>query len=100
MARFLYQLAFSTFATPKPMQVHVFITQNRDVESWYAAFPGSYLFKSDKLLVELQTQFTQFFGDAQFLVTYVPPNSIGGLLPESIWQWARDVTPPQISLGS
>ena len=99
MARFLYQLAFSTFSTPKPMQVHVFLTKNRDIDSWYAAFPGCYLFKSDELLIELQTQFTHFFGETQFLITYVPPNSIGGLLPESIWQWTRDVTPPQISFG-
>lgn len=100
MAKFLYQLAFSSVSSPTTAQVHIFLTQNRDVESWYAAFPGSYLFKSDRLLIELQRQFAQFFGQGHFIITYVSAGLIGGVLPEAIWQWTRQIDPPQITFGS
>jgi hypothetical protein len=98
MAKFLYQLAFNPqIASPTETQTHTFITQHRDIESWYLAFPGNYLLKSDKLLVEIHGPFLTFFGQSQFTLTYLTQGLMGGVLPQSIWQWVNQLDPPLLT---
>jgi hypothetical protein len=92
MAKFAYQLTFSASnPSPTAIQAHLFIAQNRDIETWYLPFSGTYIFKSDKLLTELQVQFGQFFGQSLFILSYLSPNLVGGSLPQNIWQWLNQL---------
>lgn len=95
MAKFIYQLSFNaTQSNPNSNQVHVFITQNRDIESWYIPLPGVYLIKGDKTVFEMQNQFLMLFGETAFLITYLTPPLVGGILPSPIWTWLNDLSPP------
>lgn len=88
---FTYQLTFSSANTsPNNNQVHIFITQNRDVDTWYFPFLGSYIFKSRKTLAELQPQFFQFFGSTVYTLSFLTPTLIAGALPQSVWQWVNN----------
>jgi hypothetical protein len=92
MAKFLYQLTFpSTTISPSLAQIQIFISQNRDIDSWYLPFAGCYIFKSNKTLFELQPQFLQFFGQSLFVISYVTPSLVGGSLPQGAWQWMNDL---------
>ena len=95
MAKYAYQLTFpSMIVSPSFAQIQVFISQNRDIETWYLPFMGCYIFKSDKTLAELQPQFLQFFGQVSFVISYLSRNLVGGFLPESVWQWLNDLDNP------
>jgi hypothetical protein len=98
MARFLYQLTFPVAsASPNPTQTHVFVSQNRDIETWYIPFPGTYIFRSDRLLAELQSPFSQFFGQTLFLLTYLSPSLMTGSLPLNVWEWVNQPDTPMIT---
>jgi hypothetical protein len=93
MARFNYVLSFNSFSSsPTADQLQIFISQNRDIESWYLAFPGTYILKSDKVTTELWEQFQKIFSGTPFLLTYA--HLATGALPTEVWQWFNNLTNP------
>ena len=88
MANFNYILSYNPAQTnPSVEQLHLFISKNRDIESWYLAFLGTYIIKSDKYLDDLNSQFVKFFGGSSFILTWQPFGHATGLLPSEIWEW-------------
>ena len=88
MAESLYILTFNPFAeNPTHSQVDIFLRSHRDISTWYFPHLGTYLFKSGKSVAELTPGFRQFFGNTQFVMSFVIPALVGGSLPENIWAW-------------
>ena len=93
MARFNYLLSYSPFAlSPNSQQVQVLVSNTRNIESWYLAFPGTYLLKSDLSLVELNMQFSQFFGATPYVLSVA--QVVTGALPPNVWQWFNNTLNP------
>jgi hypothetical protein len=91
VAKFNYVLAYDPATTsPTAMQLHVFITKHRDIESWYYPFAGTYILKSDRALVELINEFVTFFGTSPFLLSWVPHTYLSGSLPPQVWNWVNN----------
>ena len=94
MAKFNYLLAFDPATTsPTAMQLHVFITKHRDIESWYYPFAGTYILKSDKALIELINEFVSFFGATPFVLSWAPHQYLTGSLPPQVWTWLNNQSP-------
>ena len=98
MAKFIYVLSFSPMTTnPNPVQLHTFITQNRDIESWYAPFPGTYLLKSDKALSDLLQPFQNIFHPTNFIITWPSPGFMNGAQPPEVWNWVNTLSIEKIA---
>lgn len=90
-----YLLSYDPAAiSPQSQQTQIFISQNRDINTWYLAFLGTYLFRSPRGLAELNAQFAQHFGASPYVLTYAPSNFVTGFLPQGIWQWFNGVPNP------
>lgn len=84
-------------------QVDAFVTSHRLVVSWFRAFSGTYVFKSEATISELSKSMRLFFGDMHFFVAALSPRFSGGTLPQTVWDWintdrlpdAALLTPPQ-----
>ena len=95
MSNINYILSYNPHATsPQSQQTHIFISQNRDISTWYLPFPGTYLIKSPQPLSALNGQFLQHFGATPFVLSFAPSSYVTGSLPTSIWQWFNDVPNP------
>ena len=91
MNSFNYILSFDPGAiSPNGGQTHVFISQNRDITSWYYAF----IIKSPQTLQALNQQLMQHFASAPYILTYAQDSWVTGSLPPSIWQWFNGVQNP------
>jgi hypothetical protein len=94
VAKFNYLLTYDpAIISPTPMQLNVFISKHRDIESWFYPFAGTYILKSDKALVELINEFVTFFGAAPFILSWAPSQYLTGSLPPQVWTWLNAVTP-------
>jgi hypothetical protein len=92
-----YLLSFSQSSlSPNPSQIQIFVSQNRDIESWYMPFMGTYILKSPRGLHQLNAQFAQLFGGNMYLLTYADSSFATGSLPEGIWKWFNDEVNPFI----
>ena len=90
MASYTYLLSYNPYATaPSALQIQIFVSQNRDIESWFVPFPGTYMFKSQKPLSDLVTQFTSFFAPSLFLLTWAPPGGVTGAQSADVWNWVN-----------
>lgn len=97
MSEFLYVLSFNPFGdNPNPSQVDIFVRSHRDISTWYFPYLGTYMFKSARPLVELSPAFRQFFGNAQFSLTFASPQLVGGTLPQNVWDWMNNVSVPAL----
>lgn len=95
MAKYNYILTYDPASTsPTPMQLHVFISKNRDIESWYYPFAGTYIIKSDRALAELINEFSKFFGTSQFVLAWMPAQFVTGSLPPEVWNWVNNLSNP------
>ena len=95
MAKYNYALSYNPSGLhPNGSQLHIFISQNRDVETWYLPFLGTYILKSDKALTELMPQFSAFFSNAPYMLTWIPPGGTTGSLPPEVWTWINNQSPP------
>jgi hypothetical protein len=86
-----FHLAYDPFGAGAS-KIGVFIRVNRDIEHWYQPFAGSFLFKSEKNIYEIQAVFTEFFGVELFMVTDNMSAITGGMLPQPIWDWYNEGT--------
>ena len=94
MTTFNYILSYNpVLPSLTQSQVHVFIERNRDIQTWYLPFVGTYILKSNLTLAELTTPFGQFFGSNFYILTYVVPTLISGSLPPTVWNWLAESTP-------
>ncbi len=75
-------------------QLHVFITQNRNIFEWYVPSAGTYLFKSPLSLAALNDQFHQFFSKDPYMLTWLAPGHTAGSLPPAIWDWLNGTGNP------
>lgn len=92
-----YLLSFSPSSfSPNSSQIQIFVSQNRDIESWYMPFMGTYIIKSPKSLDQLNAQFAQFFGGNMYLLLYTDSGLTTGSLPQGIWNWFNDEVNPFI----
>ena len=88
MANFNYILSYDPLTSaPTWEQLQVFITQNRDIESWYLAFAGTYILRSNKAFADFNPQFVQFFKPSPFMLTWICPGYTTGWLPPAVWEW-------------
>jgi hypothetical protein len=98
MSKFTYILSYNPVApNPSVNQIHAFIVSNRNVDVWYYAFSGTYVFKSPIALITLAPSFRQFFDGTPFILTYAVPSLISGLLPQTVWDWINAAETPALS---
>ena len=99
MAAFNYLLSYNPLSTEVNIQrLQIFISQNRDIESWYLPFSGTFVIKSNIALIDLNRQFMFFFGTNAYILTYMVPNYSGGSLQPEAWHWINALGNP--ALGS
>ena len=97
MAQFNYLLAFNPNSPEVSTQrLQIFISQNRDIESWYFPFSGAFILKSNLTLVDLNHQFMLFFGLNSYVLTYMVPSFVGGSLPPLVWEWVSKLDNPAL----
>ncbi len=90
MTTFTYVLSFDPDSTAfKLNQLHSLIVSHRMIKSWYFAYRGTYLLKSDEALVNLTPSFRVFFDGAPFLLAFLMPEYTGGAFAQPIWDWVN-----------
>lgn len=95
MAKYNYILSHNPLSDlANQAKLQVFISKNRDIETWYLSFPGTYIIKSDKALSELLEQFNPFFAGDSYLLTWLPRGHASGLMPPTVWQWLDNNNQP------
>jgi hypothetical protein len=97
MTEFVYVLSYNPFSESLTEdQINIFIKSSRDINTWYYPFIGTYIFKSNKALVDLAPIFRQFFAPSPCILTYAGTHLIGGSLPQTVWDWINDVPLPRL----
>ena len=92
MAKFNYLLSFDPTSNEVTLQrLQIFIAQNRDIESWYLPFSGTFIIKSNLALLDMNRQFLFFFGLSPYILTYMVPTYSGGSLNPQAWQWLNSL---------
>ena len=98
MSNFTYVLSYDATSSNFSLnRLRAFIESNRLVKSWYLPFQGTYVLKSDSLLMDFLPSFNQFFDGSTFLITYANGNIVTGSLPVNIWHWMNTGDVPQLA---
>ena len=74
-------------SAPSHGQILNHVQISRYVSSYYHAFPGTYVLKSEQTATFLTESLKGLFELSPFMVTQVWANHMGGTLPQDVWHW-------------
>ena len=83
-----FVLSYSPFGgTPTEGQLLNHVQVNRYIEQYYQPFIGTYILKSNEIMMVISDSMKGLFESSPYMVHQLFPHLTGGSLPQDVWHW-------------
>ncbi|MEO8722314.1 MAG: hypothetical protein ABI395_02155 [Sphingobium sp.] len=81
-------LSYNPFSgNPTEGQLLNHVQVNRYISQYYQPFIGTYVVKSEQSATQLTDSMKGLFENSPFMLTQLFPTTVGGTLPQDVWNW-------------